>query len=159
MAMTTAVTPFWELDRMAASVLGTERAPQTMPADVFRTGEHYLVQIDLPGITPESLEVTAGDRTLAVSAERARPVDGDQQQGQALVAERRYGRFSRQISLPEEADLDHVTADYGDGVLTMLVPIAVRAGARRITVTYPNGPKQASAEQDIVDQELATASA
>lgn len=78
-----------------------------MPADVFRTDDHYLVQVDLPGIVPESLEVTADDRTLAVSAERTPPVDGDQQQGQVLVAERRYGRFFRQISLPAEADLDH----------------------------------------------------
>lgn len=157
MALTTAVTPFREPDRMAAPALGTERAPLRMPADVFRTSDHYLVQIDLPGIAPESLEVTADDRALAVSAERALPVDGDQQQREVLVAERRHGRFFRQVSLPEEADLDRITADYRDGVLTVLVPVALGAGARRIAVTHPNGPEQASAEKDIAEQDAAAA--
>lgn len=156
MALTTAVTPFREPDRTAAPALGTERAPLRMPADVFRTSDHYLVQIDLPGIAPESLEVTADDRALAVSAERALPVDGDQQH-EVLVAERRHGRFFRQVSLPEEADLDRITADYRDGVLTVLVPVAMGAGARRIAVTHPNGPEQASAEKDMADQDVAAA--
>jgi len=147
--MATAVNPFHDVDRMAASVLGSARAPQTMPADVFQSGDHYLVQIDLPGIEPDSLEVTAGDRTLAVTARRQAPLvgdqDGEQQGQQVLVAERRHGRFARQVSLPDGADLDHITADYRDGVLTIMVPLAAQAGARRIAVTHPNGPEQATA--------------
>ena len=51
--------PFRDFDRLAAEVFGTARTPSLMPMDCLRTGDQFVVRFDLPGIDPDSLEVSA----------------------------------------------------------------------------------------------------
>lgn len=139
--MTMAFDPlFRDLNRLATEVFGSSRAPQSMAMDAYRSGERYMVEFDLPGIDTETLEVRAENNTLTVRADRRR-VGTDDAEISYVAAERPRGTFSRQISLGEGLDLDNVTADYTDGVLTVTLPVAERAKPRQIKVGHGGGRK------------------
>jgi HSP20 family protein len=123
--------PVERLISMAAT--GT-RTPLGMPMDIYRTKDgNYHVEADLPGVEPGSIEVTVEHGTLTITAERA-PGYGDSEH--VIVAERPQGAFTRQLSLGEGVDSDHLTADYADGVLRVTIPAAPKAQARRIEVSH-----------------------
>ncbi|GAA4862739.1 Hsp20/alpha crystallin family protein [Saccharopolyspora rosea] len=139
--MTMTLDPFFrDLNRLATEVLGTARAPQTMAMDAYRSGDHYVVEFDLPGIDPGSLEVSAENNTLTVRAQRPDRPHGDSEVSY-LTAERPRGTFSRQLSLGNGLDLDNISADYTDGVLTVTLPVAEQAKPRRIEVGRGGGRK------------------
>ena len=141
--MTVAFDPlFRDLNRLATEVFGSSRVPQTMPIDAYRTGESYVVEFELPGIDPESLEVRAENNTLTVRAERKARTGGEGEPEVSYVtSERPRGRFSRQLSLGEGFDLDNISADYTDGVLTVTLPVAEKAKPRQIKVGHGGGRK------------------
>lgn len=144
--MTLAFDPFFrDLNRMASEVFGSSRAPQTMAMDAYRDGENYVVEFDLPGIDADSLEVHAENNTLTVRAQREgrkAAARGENGTGvQYLTAERPRGTFSRQLSLGDGLDLDNVSADYTDGVLTLTLPVAEQAKPRKIEVGRGRGQK------------------
>ena len=128
---------FRDLNRLTAEVFGNGRAPQLMPMDAYRRGDRYVVEFDLPGIDPDSLDVRAENKTLTVRAERRAP-DAEASYG---VDERPRGTFSRQLSLGDGLDLDNISADYTDGVLTVTLPVAEQAKPRRIEVGRGGGRK------------------
>jgi HSP20 family protein len=124
--------PFREFDRLAQQLLGagTTARPAVMPMDAWREGDTFVVEFDLPGVRPESLDIDVERNVLTVKAERPGP-KGD---WEVLAAERPTGVFSRQLVLGENVDLEHVQAAYDGGVLRLTVPVAERAKARRIEV-------------------------
>jgi HSP20 family protein len=138
--------PFRDLDRLAAEVFGTARTPALMPMDCLRTGDTFVCRFDLPGIDPESLEVSAENNTLTVRAERRRR---DPEGSTYLVSERPSGTYSRQLVLGDGLAVDDIRADYTDGVLTLTVPVAEQAKPRKIeigrgggtAIDAPNGQK------------------
>lgn len=128
--------PFRELDRLAQQLWGDGRSRTTtlsMPMDAYRKEDVFLVQIDLPGVRAESIELTVEDNVLTVKAERPSPDTGEGVQ--TLVAERPYGTFTRQMFLGDNLDVEHIEANYESGVLTLSIPVAAHAKPRRIEVT------------------------
>ncbi len=102
--------------------------------DIYRTTDgNYHVGADLPGVEPGTIEVTVEHGTLTIKAERA---PGYSDSEHVIVAERPQGSFTRQLSLGEGVDSDHLTADYADGVLRITIPAAPTAQARRIEITH-----------------------
>ena len=141
--MTLAFDPlFRDLNRLATEVLGSSRVPQGMAMDAYRAGDHYTVEFDLPGIDPDTLEVRAENNTLTVRAERKRRAGGEtEEQVSYVAAERPRGTFSRQLSLGDGLDVDNISADYTDGVLTVTLPVAEKAKPRQIKVGHGGGRK------------------
>ena len=131
--MATRYDPFQEMDRMLASLLGAERASATMPMDLYRSGDHYVLHIDLPGVDPGTIDVNVEDRTLTISAERTAHTDED---AQWLARERPSGTYARQLTVGRGLALDAITASYSDGVLTLTIPVAEEAKPRRIEVQH-----------------------
>jgi HSP20 family protein len=132
--------PFDRLMSLAAT--GT-RTPLGMPIDIYRSDDGaYHVETDLPGVDPDSIEVTVEHSTLTIKAERApRYGDGDQ----IIVAERPQGTFTRQFALGEGVDSEHLTADYAEGVLHVTIPAAAKAQARKIDIAHtPAGSRAVS---------------
>ena len=123
--------PFRDLDRLTEQMLGASRAPRMMPMDAYREGDHVTLHFDLPGVDPSSIDLTVEDNVLTVSAERRGGAPDDVQY---LVSERPTGSFSRQLVLGEGLDTDQVSASYDAGVLTVTLPVAEKAKARRIQV-------------------------
>jgi HSP20 family protein len=124
--------PFRDFDRLAAEVFGTARTPALMPMDCLRTGDQFVVRFDLPGIDPDSLEVSAENQTLTVRAERTR---NDAEDAVYLVSERPSGAYSRQLVLGDGLAVDDIRAEYRDGVLTLTIPVAEQAKPRKIEIT------------------------
>jgi len=126
--------PFRELDRLTQQFFGTNGTtarPSVMPMDAYRSGNDYVVQFDLPGVAPDSIELDVERNMLTVKAERTATYD---EGAEVQVAERPRGVFSRQLFLGDTLDADNIKADYDAGVLTLRVPIAEQAKPRRITI-------------------------
>jgi HSP20 family protein len=133
--------PFRELDRMTQQLFGTNGTtsrPAVMPMDAYRAGEQFIVQFDLPGVDPSSIDLDVERNVLTVKAERT-PTYGDDVELQ--VAERPRGVFSRQLFLGDTLDADRIEARYDAGVLTLRLPIAEKAKPRKIEITGGSGPK------------------
>jgi len=124
---------FRDMDRLTSQLLSGTRLPASMPMDVWRSGDTYKVALDMPGIEPDSLEVTVERGTLTVAAERRGSFPDD---GSVLLAERPQGRFSRQLMLGEDVESDGIEADYRDGVLWLRIPVAATAKPRRVSVRH-----------------------
>ena len=123
--------PFRELDRLTSQVFGTPARPTAMPMDAYRKDDSFLVQFDLPGIEPESIDLTVERNVLTVHAQRTRPSGNEIEM---LAAERPHGTFSRQLFLGDTLDVDALQADYTDGVLTLRIPVAEKAKPRKVAV-------------------------
>ncbi|MGF6887449.1 HSP20 family protein [Nocardia sp. GAS34] len=128
--------PFHDLDTVARQFLGdtagSARAPRFMPMDLFRAGDHYVLNADLPGADPGSIDVSVDHGTLTLQARRSLPGD---EHVQWLASERFTGTYMRQLSLSDAVDADHITATYSDGVLSVTLPISEKAKPRRISIT------------------------
>jgi HSP20 family protein len=134
--------PFRELDRMAQQLfgtMGTTARPAVMPMDAYRAGEQFVVQFDLPGVDPSSIDLDVERNVLTVKAERT-PTYGDDVELQ--VAERPRGVFSRQLFLGDTLDADRIEARYDAGVLTLRLPIAEKAKPRKIEITGGSQTRQ-----------------
>ncbi|MDQ0642818.1 Hsp20/alpha crystallin family protein [Microbacterium murale] len=123
--------PFSQLDRFAASVLDSVRAPRLMPVDLFRDGERYVLHADLPGVDPGSIDVDLDGAQLTLRAQRT----ADNQEGvRWLARERGAGTFLRQFTLGDGVDLEGISASYESGVLSVIIPVSERAKPRKIEI-------------------------
>lgn len=125
-----------EFDRLTQRTFGTTGGVG-LPMDVIRRGEELVVRIDLPGVAADKVDVTVENQVLSISAERRTlHEEGDQ----ILLQERFDGAISRKLRVPDWVDADAVTADYTDGVLTVRLPVADKARARRIQISSAAQP-------------------
>ena len=122
--------PFRELDRLTQQFLGTAARPAVMPMDAWRTGDEFLVEFDLPGVDPASVELDVERNVLTVKAQR--PVN--EGTAEMVAAERPRGVFSRQLILGDNLDTEHIQAGYRNGVLSLRIPVAEKAKPRRIQI-------------------------
>jgi HSP20 family protein len=136
-AMLMRTDPFRELDRLSQQLLGqqtpgTWSRPSPMPIDAYRAGEEFVVQFDLPGVSPDAIELQVERNVLTVKAERRPSVSGEEVEMQ--LCERPLGVFSRQLFLGDTLDTDHIAAEYDAGVLTLRIPVAEKAKPRKIEI-------------------------
>ena len=127
--------PFRDLDRIAQQVFGTPARPAAMPIDAYRVGDEFVVELDLPGVETESIDLTVEKNVLTVHATRRQQLEGVE----LLVGERPQGTFSRQLFLGEGLDTDKIDASYTDGVLTLRLPVAEKAKPRRVPINRTAG--------------------
>ncbi|MET8652249.1 Hsp20/alpha crystallin family protein [Nocardia aurea] len=130
--------PFRDLDRLTQQVFGTAARPAAVPMDAWRDGEQFRVELDLPGIDPDSLDLDIERNVVTVRA--ARP-DLDSSRSM-IAAERPRGVFSRQLFLGEGLDTDNITADYTHGVLRLTIPVAEKAKPRKIKIGHSDTGRQ-----------------
>lgn len=138
--------PFRDIDRLFQQLWATQQSGQrsmAMPMDAYRKDDSFLLQLDLPGVKSDSVELTVEDNVLTISAERPSP---PQSEGvESVITERPYGTFSRQVVLAKTLDTEHIQASYEAGVLTVAIPVAEKAKPRRIEVTTKSDQQQISA--------------
>lgn len=125
--------PFRELDRLSEALWsGARERGLFVPVDALRRGENVVLHFDLPGVDPSSVDLTVERNVLTVTAERQFSYgEGDQ----VLLRERPAGKVTRQMVLGDNLDLDNVSADYEAGVLTVTIPVAERAKARKVQIS------------------------
>src|SRR3712207_1622403 len=140
MTMLMRTYPFRDIDRLAETFFGTPGRPAVMHVDAERDGDRFHVYFDLPGVDPESIDLTVERNVLSVKAQRQR----QQKEGvDTVISERPMGTFSRQLFLGDTLDTDKLEATYENGVLTLRIPVSDRAKPRKISVgSGGDGPKQ-----------------
>lgn len=129
---------FNDLDRLTGQLLGQVGTwtRTAMPMDAYRQGDRFVVHFDLPGIAPDSVELTVEQNVLTVSAQRQwSPEEGTE----VVASERPQGNFSRQLFLGESLDADHIEARYDNGVLTVTIPVAEAAKPRKVAISAGGG--------------------
>jgi HSP20 family protein len=97
------------------------------------TKDAYVLEADLPGIQENELEMSVSGTQLSVSGKRES--ERREEKGRYFCAERAYGSFARTFTLPDDAELDHVNAEFRDGVLRVEIPKRQEAQPRRISLT------------------------
>jgi HSP20 family protein len=140
--------PFRELDRLTQQFFGnppgTWSRPTAMPMDAYRAGDEFVVAFDLPGVSPDAIDLDVERNVLTVKAERRPTAPGDNVE--MHVAERPLGVFSRQLFLGDTLDVENIQASYENGVLTLRIPVAEQAKPRKISIeNVESQPKQINA--------------
>ena len=123
--------PFRELDRLTQQVFGTAARPAAMPMDAWQEDGEFVVAFDLPGISPDAVDLNVERNVLTVRAERR---DATQPNVELVVSERPRGVFSRQLILGDTLDTENIKASYDVGVLTLRIPVAEQAKPRKIEI-------------------------
>jgi HSP20 family protein len=104
--------------------------------DAYRRGDAVTVHLDLPGVDPESIDLTAESNMLTVKAERTfLREEGDE----IIVQERPQGSFTREFMLGDTLEAENLQANYDQGVLTITIPVSERAKPRRIRIGAGQG--------------------
>lgn len=124
--------PFRELDRTFDDLVGRMgTARPALPFDAVRRGDSLVVSVDLPGVPADAIDLTVERNVLTIKADR---VHDRREDDEVLASERRYGTFTRQLFLGDNVDMSRITADHSDGVLTITIPIAETARARKVEI-------------------------
>lgn len=114
----------WDGGGLAAPFAG-------MPMDAYRRGDTLVAEFDLPGVDRDSIDITVERNLLEVSAERAGHWEDTDD---VLVSERPRGRVTRQLLVGQGVDTSAITADYTDGVLRVVLPIAEEAKPYKVEI-------------------------
>ena len=125
--------PFREVERLSREIFGatgTTARPVMMPMDAWRDGDTFRVELDLPGIDPDDIDLDVENNVVTVKAERPATDHGES----SVAAERPRGTFSRQLVLGDNLDTSNITANYDAGVLTLSIPVAESAKPRKIAI-------------------------
>ena len=134
--------PFRELDRLTQQVFGSQTRPAAMPMDAWRDGDEFVVELDLPGVDPATIDLDVERNVLTVAAERKSRLDDEKE---VVAAERPTGTFSRQLVIGDTLDTDKVTANYDAGVLALRIPIREQAKPRKIEINSSDTQQQINA--------------
>lgn len=129
-----------EINNVFNSLFGNTR---TADADDFETSwaprldvsedkDHYNVKVDLPGMKREDVKITLRENILNVRGERA---EDAKREGESFhILERRFGKFSRSLTLPTNVDASNIAARMADGILTIAIPKAEESKPREISI-------------------------
>jgi HSP20 family protein len=122
--------PFREFDRiMEQNFASGARLSRSMPMSARRRGDTFLVELDMPGVNMDDVELTVERNVVTVRARRSADLeDGDE----VVIDERPYGEYSRQLLLGDNLDPDGLTADLRDGVLHLTIPVSEASKPRQI---------------------------
>lgn len=126
--------PFTELERVTNGMRHALSTPRTMPVDLYRDQDRYVLTADLPGIDPGSLDVDLDGQLLTLRAYRS---NSDTEGVKWLARERSEGAYLRQFSIGEGIDTESISATYTDGVLSVILPLSAKAKPRKIEVHMP----------------------
>lgn len=129
--------PFSTMDRLLGRYGFGEGGSRSLglPVDVYRMGDEFIVEVDVPGVDPEKLDVTVERNMLSIAGERP-PRHDD---AEVVLCERPHARFSRQMYLGENLDTGGVQASYDNGVLTIRIPVSQQARPRKIDIGSGSG--------------------
>ena len=122
-------------EAFTSSVHGTEAARVWVPAiDLIEKKDSYVVRAELPGVERSNLDITFEKNVLTISGQKNTLTETKGEEVRVFAAERVTGGFSRSLRMPDYIDGEKISADYRDGLLTITVPKAEMAQARRIEV-------------------------
>ncbi|WP_166983126.1 Hsp20/alpha crystallin family protein [Paramicrobacterium fandaimingii] len=129
--MTATFDPFREFASFASAFADSPAGPRKMPMDLYRDSDTYVLNADVPGIDPGSVDIDVDGQLLTIRAQR--PVSGGDGV-RWITRERGPASYLRQLSLGQGVDTEKISASYDNGVLSIMIPVSERAKPRKIVV-------------------------
>ncbi|HEU4630904.1 MAG TPA: Hsp20/alpha crystallin family protein [Gemmatimonadaceae bacterium] len=125
-----------EIDRLFEDTFGatSDRRSWLPAADVRESADGYTFELELPGLEPDQVDVTADNGVLTVRGEKRRTQRKEGEEDRYHIVERSYGSFVRAFQLPQGVEEERITADFRNGVLAIHVPKPQRPQPRRIQI-------------------------
>lgn len=103
-----------------------------MPVDIAETPEEFVITAELPGTSPDDIEITLSDNQVTIKGKRS--AEQEEKRGNYLRTERRFGSFSRSFALSSPVADDKVTASYKNGILEVHLPKSEGAKPKQIEI-------------------------
>ena len=128
-----------QFDRLTRHAFGQSAV---MPLDGVRRDGDVLLRFDVPGIDPDSIEVTVDRGVLTVSVKRQ---EERTENDKFFVHERSMGTFTRRLYLSKNLNADAVEAAYNNGVLEVRIPVLEQAKPRKVEVRQGDTQEQLAA--------------
>lgn len=100
--------------------------------DMYQTKDNVIIKSTIAGVKPEDIDVTIANDMVTIRGERTRDFEANSED--YFYQECYWGSFSRSVVLPVDVDIENVGADLKDGILTVILPKAAKAKARKIRV-------------------------
>jgi len=124
-----------EIDRLFEDTFGgdTRRSGWAPAVDIREDNKEIVLEVELPGIKPSEVEVTAENGVLTIRGEK-QSTSTEGGEGRYHVVERTFGSFTRSFQLPVGVDERRIEADFADGLLNVRIPKTALAQARRIEI-------------------------
>ena len=120
-------------EQLGAPAFGSGQWSNSYPADLYETGENVVLEMAVPGVQVQDLDVSIEGRQLTISGTLPNVTNNDERRYWLQTIPR--GQFSRTVSLPAGVDLDKVEARVHEGLLTLTMPKAASARSRKIEIT------------------------
>ncbi len=132
------------MDRLLESFFGessewNEPVTWGIALDLVEKPDEFIVKASLPGVKPEDVEVTYSENTLTIKGETRQ--EEEKEDTHYHLRERRYGSFSRSITLPRGVKADAIEASYDAGVLTLHLPKSEEIKPKRIAIRSAESPR------------------
>lgn len=100
--------------------------------DMYQTKDNVVIKSTIAGVKPEDIDVTIANDMVTIRGERKRDFEASSED--YFYQECYWGSFSRSVVLPVDVDIENVSADLRDGILTVVLPKAAKARAKKIKV-------------------------
>ena len=120
-------------EQLGAPALGSTGWANSYPADLYETSDNVVLEMAVPGVQVQDLDVSIEGRQLTISGTLPNIAEDDGRRYWLQTIPR--GQFSRTVSLPAGVDLDNVDARVHEGLLRLTMPKAASAKARKIEIT------------------------
>jgi HSP20 family protein len=138
-----------DIDDLFGRVFGLDSAPQwatggySVPTDVFHSDERLVIRMDLPGVSPDDVDVTVQEKTLIVNGKRSFPNEA----GDVRFMRRGifYGDFTQRVALGKGLDVERISANYDNGVLELSIPYSAEVQPRKIEIDFGGRQKSLNA--------------
>ena len=132
-----------EIDRLFEDAFTRDGQSWTPAVDIRESESELTLELELPGLKPENVEITAENGILTVRGDK-RSERKEEDQSRYHVVERTYGSFMRTFQLPQGIDENQISAEYDNGILTLRIPKTALPQPRRIQI---NHSQNASSEE------------
>jgi len=130
-----------EIDRLFEDTFGREGGNFTPAVDIKENESEIRLELELPGLKPDQVEITAENGILTVRGEKqSERKEGEDNRYQ--VIERSYGTFTRTFQLPPGVDEDQIKAEFDSGVLNLSIPKAALPQPKRIQISAGQSKQQ-----------------
>lgn len=123
-----------DIDRLfgAPPTVAAESGAWLPPVDIHEEAGRFLLQVDLPGVDPNAVEITSDRGVLTIRGHRE-STKREEREGYHRI-ERVTGEFERRFSLPDSVDVQNIKAKATNGVLEVVIPKVAQVQPQRITV-------------------------
>ena len=109
--------------------------PAAPSIDIRESDDALTIEVSLPGIKPDDIDVSIDGRALSIRAKSVRADEQEDDKGRYLLRERREASYFRVLMMPADVDADQVKSSFDNGELTIVLPKATNRRSRRIPIT------------------------